>query len=208
MKTRDMTANDLRTLPEGSIVRHRLSGNAYVVIQKHQDSMTAVRSVEVSSAHEWLVIVDKDDAAHPAPTPILLVWKAGGVPQRSVAEADGRLMYEVGFYQDKWYWLYNWRGIHKIWTTSEDAAKAAAQKDFVSRQPPQPYVRVTDEKVEAAAKAIYEHKPYLNYSGTSHMAWSVYKRELADEYDRLKIAVRIGLEAASTPTPNVEGDDR
>lgn len=59
---------------------------------------------------------------------------------------------------------------------------------------------VTDAQVEAAQKAIYEHKPYLNDSGKSHMAWSVYKRDISDEYERVKVAVRIGLEAAASLT--------
>lgn len=74
---------------------------------------------------------------NPAPQNHLLVWKAGGVPQRSVAEAGGRLMYEVGLYKGEWYWLHNWHGIHQERVTSEEAAKAAAQADFASRQSPQ-----------------------------------------------------------------------
>jgi len=67
------------------------------------------------------------------------------------------------------------------------------------------FVPVSDDEVEVASKAIYEHKPYLNHSGKSHMAWSVYKRELSGEYEHLKVAVRIGLEAAATTTSAAKG---
>jgi hypothetical protein len=63
---------------------------------------------------------------------------------------------------------------------------------------------VTDAEIEAASRAIYEHKPYLNHSGKSHMAWSVFKRELPDEYERLKVAVRIGLDAARATQSDYE----
>ena len=63
----------------------------------------------------------------------LLVWKAGSVSRRSVAEADGRPMYEVGFYQGEWYWVHNWFGLHKETAASEDEAKAAAQADYERR---------------------------------------------------------------------------
>ncbi|MBP2560807.1 hypothetical protein J2857_003576 [Neorhizobium galegae] len=92
-----------------------------------------------------------------APQPNMLQWKAGGVPQRFVAEADGRLMYEVGLHQGEWYWLHNWYGLHKAPAESEQHAKELAQADFSSRQPsPQP-----NGPVARIVRAAADDKPGL-----------------------------------------------
>jgi predicted secreted protein len=53
-----MTIEDLERLNRGAIVRHRLSGNTYVVDHKEEGGRVAVavRTVTVTNPDEWSVV--------------------------------------------------------------------------------------------------------------------------------------------------------
>lgn len=50
---------NIKKLKEGDIIKHVLTGNAYIVIQKDKDKAIAVRTVTVINETEWIKI-DKE----------------------------------------------------------------------------------------------------------------------------------------------------
>lgn len=52
MRTRDFKLKELKT---GDIVRHKGKGEAYVVTSNFGDRVTAVRTVDITNAPEWVL---------------------------------------------------------------------------------------------------------------------------------------------------------
>jgi hypothetical protein len=51
-----MTEEELRQLQVGDIVRHASAGDAYIVTGNYGDHVTAVRSVDITNAIEWVYL--------------------------------------------------------------------------------------------------------------------------------------------------------
>jgi len=56
MRIRDMTEADLRELEPGALISHQSGGPVYMVTGCYGGRVTAVRTVDVTNAAEWLVL--------------------------------------------------------------------------------------------------------------------------------------------------------
>ena len=48
-----MTIEDFKELTRGSIVRHKMSSDSYVVTAHYGDRVTVVRTIDMTQPHEW-----------------------------------------------------------------------------------------------------------------------------------------------------------
>lgn len=51
-----MTKEEMRHLQRGDIVRHVTSEHGVVVMENYGDRVTAVQTVDITNANEWLLI--------------------------------------------------------------------------------------------------------------------------------------------------------
>ncbi len=47
---------NISDLSDGTIVRHRVTGDAYIVIQAGKKSATVVRSININNPDEWHIV--------------------------------------------------------------------------------------------------------------------------------------------------------